>query len=88
MATELYAILAPNVIMHNADIMTNWLDFPASKAFLAVDPSAEFYIIDYPWAMDLEMMPYSEATLLPLTEAKFLMIEPVMLCFYFAVYAV
>jgi len=48
MATELYAMLAPNVMMHNADIMTNWLDFPAAIAFLAVDPSAEFCITDNP----------------------------------------
>jgi hypothetical protein len=48
MATELYAMLAPNVMIHNADIMTVCLDLPSAMAFLAVDPSAEFYMTDNP----------------------------------------
>ena len=84
-ATELYAMLAPNVMRHNADMMTVFFDWPSAIAFLADDPSAEFFMIDIPWAMDWEMMPCSETTLFPLTEAMFLMIEPVMLLLFFEV---
>jgi hypothetical protein len=41
-------MLAPNVMRHNADMMMVFFDWPSAIAFLAVDPSAEFFMIDIP----------------------------------------
>jgi len=66
---------------HSADTMTVLLDWLSAIAFLGAESAAEFFIIDCAQATDFVMMPYSETTLLPLTDAKFLIIEPETLCF-------
>jgi len=51
-------------------------------AFLAYESTAEFFRIDYAMITDCEIIPYSETTLFPLTDAKFFIIEPPTLTFW------